>query len=374
MQGTAQGYLMYQLTRSPAFLGYVGFAAGVPTWLFMLYAGVVADRVSRRRLMIVTQSAMMVLAFATAGLTFAHWIRPWHIIALAFGFGAANAFDAPARQAIVQELVPFEDMTNAIALNSAMFNAATALGPAVGGVTYSIFGPAWCFMINGVSFIAVIAALAAMKLPPSGPRPKRNPVSVDLKEGLRYVATHRLIRTVISLIGVISLFGFAFVTLVPAWAVKILHGNATTNGLLQAVRGAGALAAALFIASMGRFRDRGKFLAAGSLAFPLLLAVFAVVRNQLLAYLVLFGLGFALILVFNLANATVQTLTPDALRGRVMSIYALTFFGSLPVGSLAIGWVAARIGEPSAVAINAGITLAYAGALILFVPALRRLS
>jgi MFS family permease len=371
MQGTAQGYLMYELTRSPAFLGYVGFASGVPTWLFMLYAGVVADRVSRRCLLIVTQTAMMVLAFTTAGLTFTHLIKPWHLIALAFGFGAANAFDAPSRQAIVNELVPTEDMTNAIALNSAMFNTATAMGPAVGGITYSLFGPGWCFVINGVSFIAVIAALAAMKLVRLAPRPERNSVLEDLKEGVCYVATHGLIRTIISLVGVISLFGFAFVTLVPAWAVNILHGNATTNGLLQAARGIGALAAALLIASLGRFRFRGYLITFGSFAFPLLLVVFSFIRSPGVAYLVLVGLGFALILVFNLANATVQTLTPPELRGRVMSIYSLTFFGLMPIGALLIGWSASHFGEPGSVVINALITLAYAAVLFVFVPKLR---
>jgi len=263
-------------------------------------------------------------------------------------------------------------MTNAIALNSAMFNTATALGPAVGGITYSLFGPAWCFVINGLSFIAVIAALAAMKLPRFTPRPTQNSVLADLKEGLCYVATHSLIRTIVSLVGVISLFGFAFATLVPAWAVKILHGNATTNGLLHATRGAGALAAALLIASLGRFRFRGKLITIGSFGFPLLLIAFSFVRSQPLSYLVLFGVGFALILVFNLANATVQTLTPNGLRGRVMSIYSLTFFGSLPIGALAIGAVAARLGEPAAIVVNALITLAYAGIVFVFMPKLRR--
>ncbi|MBM3310010.1 MAG: MFS transporter [Candidatus Aminicenantes bacterium] len=372
MQGTAQGYLMFELTRSPAFLGYVGFANGVPVWLFMLYAGVVADRIPRRRLMIITQSAMMLLAFATAGLTFAHLIKPWHIIVLAFGFGAANAFDAPARQAIVNELVPTEDVTNAIALNSAMFNTATAIGPAVGGVTYSLFGPGWCFVINGLSFIAVIAALGAMKLAPFVPRPRGNSVVEDLKEGVTYVATHVLIRTLVGLVAVISLFGFAFVVLVPAWAVNILHGNAATNGLLQASRGFGALAAALLIASLGRFRFKGALISLGSVAFPLLLIAFAFVRWQPLAHLTLVGVGFALILVFNLANASVQTLTPPELRGRVMSIYSLTFFGLLPIGALVIGWTASRLGEPTAVVLNAGVTLAFALLLLAFVPRLRR--
>ena len=323
--------------------------------------------------MIYTQSFMMVLAFLTAALTFSRAIRPWHIIVLAFGFGLGNAFDAPARQAIVQELVDPLDMTNAIALNSAMFNMATALGPAVGGVLYSLFGPAWCFTINGLSFIAVIAALGAMRLRPFIRPAVRNTVRTDLKEGLRYVVNHRLIRTIVSLVAVISLFGFAFATLIPAWAVKILHGGAATNGWLQSVRGLGALAAALLIASLGRFKFRGRLLTFGSIAFPALVVVFAFVRRLPLSLVVLFGVGFALILVFNLANAAVQSLVPDALRGRVMSIYSLTFFGSLPIGSLLIGWTAARLGEPGTVAVFAGVTLLYAALLAAVVPQLRRL-
>ena len=159
MQTTAQGFLIYELTRSPAYLGYVGFAAGIPTWLFMAYGGVFADRASRRRVLIATQSAMMVLAFALAALTFLRLIAPWHIIVLAFLLGVANAFDAPARQTIVLELVDREDLTNAIALNATMFNLATAFGPTVGAITYALIGPGWCFAVNGLSFIAVIIGL-----------------------------------------------------------------------------------------------------------------------------------------------------------------------------------------------------------------------
>ena len=372
MQNTAQGFLIFQLTKSPAFLGYVGFAAGIPTWLFMLYAGVVADRISRRRIMIATQTAMMILAFISAGLVFAGVIRPWHIILLALGFGTANAFEAPSRQAIVQELVPFEDMTNAIALNSAMFNSSAALGPALGGVIYALFGPAWCFTVNGISFIAVIIALLKMKLPPFVPPMKTRSVRADLKEGFRYASRQPLIRTLMGLILVISLFGFAFVTLIPAWAVAVLHGNATTNGFLTAARGLGALLSALFIASLGRFKFRGKLLTLGSFAFPAFMILFAFVRWKPLAYAAILAGGFALILVFNLANAAVQTLTPDALRGRVMGIYVFTFFGAMPLGSLMIGALAARIGEPAAIVWNSLVTLAFASAVCLFMPKLRR--
>jgi MFS family permease len=373
MQATAQGFLIFELTKSPAYLGFAGFAAGVPTWLFMLYAGVVADRVSRRTMMVITQVAMMVLAFLTAALTFLHVIQPWHLIVLSFAFGVTNAFDAPARQAIVQELVAREDMTNAIALNSAMFNASVALGPAVGGVTYALFGPAWCFTINGLSFIAVIAALMAMKLEPFQPRLHRSTVAADLKEGLSYVAHHPMIRTLIALVGVISIFGFAFVTLMPAWAVNVLHGHAALNGLLQSARGLGALVSALLIASLGRFTFRGKILTVGALSFPVLLIAFSFIRSEALSLACLFGLGFTLILVFNLANAAVQSLTPDALRGRVMSVYSLVFFGSLPIGSLIIGAMAAKISEPTTVLVNAFVVLAFAAVLSLAVPQLRKL-
>jgi len=373
MQSTALGFLVFELTKSPTFLGLVGFAAGAPTWLFMLMAGVVADRVPRRRVMIITQTAMMLLALLSAALVFSGAIRPWHIILLAMGFGTANSFDAPARQALVQELVPLEDMTNAIALNSAMFNSSAALGPAVGGLIYAVVGPAWCFLINGLSFIAIIAALGKMKLPAFIPRQKTNSLLAELKEGLSYTMHQPIVRTVMGMVLVISFFGFAFVTLIPAWAVNVLHGNATTNGLLTSARGLGAVASALFIASLGRFRFQGKLLTFGSLAFPILMIVFAFTHRPIFAYLTLFAAGFALILVFNLSNASIQSLTPNHLRGRVMGIYAFTFFGSVPLGSLLIGTVAERFGEPPAIVINSLAALLFAGLVYVLMPKLRAL-
>jgi len=374
MQSTALGFLVFDLTGSTAYLGYAGFAASIPTWFFLLPAGVVTDRMSCRKLMIVTQSLMMALAFITAGLTFAHWIRPWHILLLSFGFGVLNAFDAPPRQALVQELVHSDDLTNAIALNATMFNIGVSLGPAVGGLTYAFFGPAWCFTINGLSFIAVIFALARMELGPFVPRPHKTSIATDLKEGLRYVLTHPMIRTIIGLIGIVSLFGMSFITLMPAWAVKILHGDATTNGLLQSLRGLGALAGALFIASLGRFHFRGKLLTAGSFLFPLCLLAFSAIRWLPGSLAVLFGVGFAQMLILNLANSSVQTNTPEGLRGRVMSIYALVFFGVMPVGTLAVGWTASAIGEPGTVIIGSVIVLAFALLTFAFSTRLRHLA
>jgi len=372
MESTALGFLVFDLTRSPAYLGLVGFAAGAPTWLFMLYAGVIADRVSRRTLLVITQTAMMLLAFAIAALTFLHWIQTWHILVIAVLLGTANAFEAPARQSFVLEMVGREDMTNAIALNSAMFNTAMAVGPAAGGLIYGFFGPAWCFAINGVTFVAVIVALRKMRLPPFTPPAGRTSALADLKEGLRYVAAHPLIRTIIGLIGVISLFGISFVTLFPAWAVNVLHGDAKTNGFLQSARGVGALVAALLIASLGRFHFRGKLLTFGTFALPVTVAVFALVRWTPLSFLLAFGSGLALILIFNLANALVQTHSPDALRGRIMSVYTLVFFGLLPLGSLGVGVTAERLGQTAAILIGAGVTLGAATALAVLMPHLRR--
>jgi MFS family permease len=373
MQITAQGFLVYELTRSPAYLGYVGFAAGLPSWFFMPLGGVVADRMRRRTLLLITQTAMMALAFILAVLTFLKIVTPWQIILLAFLLGIATAFDAPARHAFVSDMVDREDLTNAIALNSTIFNSATTIGPAVAGITYAIVGPAWCFMINGYSFLAVIAALLRMRLAPWVKEPARSSAVHDLKEGFRYVLGHREIRTLISLIVVTSMFGVSFAVLLPAWAVRVLGGDATTNGWLQSARGVGALIGALIIASLGRFEFRGRLLTIGSFAFPLLVLGFSFVRNLPLSLVVLVGTGVAVIFIFNMANSLVQTLVRNQLRGRVMGLYSLTFFGFLPVGALWIGTVAEHLGEPAAVMINSGIMVVLGALVAATVPELRRL-
>jgi hypothetical protein len=373
MQTTAQGFLVYELTRSPAYLGYVGFASGIPTWLFMAYGGVFADRASRRRVLIATQTAMMALAFGLAALTFLRLIQPWHIVLMAFLLGAANAFDAPARHAFVPDMVPREDLTNAIALNSTIFNSAIAVGPAVAGVTYALVGPAWCFMINGLSFLAVIGALFLMKIKPATRAEWNTSAWQELKEGFSYVLGHPMIRTLILIVMVTGLFGSSFAVLIPAWAVDILHGNAATNGWLQSARGVGALLGALLIASLGRFSFRGRLLTLGTLAFPSVLVVFALVHWLPLSLLTLLASGGALVFTFNIANALVQTLVRDELRGRVMGIYSLTFFGFLPIGALWIGLAAEKFGEPAAILINSVALLAFSGLVALLVPQLRRL-
>lgn len=357
------GFLVFQLTRSPAYLGYVGFAVGIPSWLLMLYGGVVADRLPRRPLLVITQTFMMVLAFVLAALTFTGRVQPWHILTLATGLGVATAFDAPARQSFAIELVPRENLTNAIALNSTMFNTATMLGPAAAGITYALLGPAWCFAINGISFLAVIAALVMMRLPSRTASPAIRSIAADLREGVHYVLTQTPMRTLIGFVGIVHLLGVSAATLIPAWTVRILHGTAMTNGLLQSARGVGAVTSALLIAGFGRGARRGRLVALGTLVVPLSLLVFTIVPGTPLTLLAIAFVGAGIVLILNLANAIVQSHVPDALRGRVMSIYTLVAFGALPLGALWVGALAERLGERTAIDLNAALLLGVSLAL-----------
>lgn len=374
MQTTAQGFLIFQLTNSPAYLGYVGFASGIPTWLFTLYGGVISDRMPRRTLLVITQTSMLILAFLLAGLTFAGIVQPWHVLVLAFLLGIANAFDAPARQSFVVEMVDREALTNAIALNGSMFNSATAVGPAVAGLTYAAFGAGWCFTLNGISFIAVIAALLLMKLKPWHSPDGRASAMDEMKAGVLYVLKHPVIRVLMIGAGVIGVFGFGFVTLLPAWAVNVLGGDVTTNGLLQSARGIGALIAALMIASLGSFTWRGKLLTLGSLVGPVFLFIFALMRWIPISLLMIMIVGWAFMIFNNVNNALIQTHVEDNLRGRVMGVYMLVFNGFIPVGALLAGVLADRTGEPSAVMIMAVVFMAYSLFAYLFFPQIRRAS
>jgi len=374
MQTTAQGYLMFQLTKSTAYLGYVGFASGIPAWLFMLFGGVVADRLPRRTMLLVTQSAMMGLAFLLAGLVATGTVAPWHIIAIAFALGTAMAFDAPARHAFVVDLVDREDLTNAIALNSTMFNTAVALGPAVAAAVYAALGPAWCFALNGLSFLAVIAALFLMRIDYPEPPPLRASALAQVREGLRYAIASPTIRVLILNLGLVSMFGMSLLTLVPAWSVNILGGDIRINGVLLSARGVGAVIGALMIAALSRHPVRGRVWTLGALTMPVALLVFGWSRWLPLSVLGLVGVGWSFMTQANTANALVQTAIPDDLRGRVMSIYTFIFFGAMPIGSLVAGSVAARLGEPVTVYLGAGLLALVAGVIWLRLPFMRRLA
>lgn len=345
MQTTAQGYLVFELTKSPAYLGYTAFAVGLSVWIFMPIGGVAADRFPRRVLLIITQSSLMVLAFVIFSLTIMKIIEPWHILVLSFFQGIITAFDAPARHSFVTEMVTKESLSNAIALNSAMFNMATISGPAISGVIYALFGPTYCFLINAISYMAVILALSFMKIKSSIKHTGKASFLSDIKEGIAYVVSQPVIFTLLILIIFFSFFGFSMMTLLPAWAVNILKGDATTNGLLQSARGVGAFLSVIIIASLGRFKFKGKLLTLGVFVFPVFLFIFSLMRILLTSLLAMVLIGASLILIFNLANSLIQMLVDEKMRGRVMSLYSMTFFGFSPLGGLLLGFTAEKNGE-----------------------------
>jgi predicted MFS family arabinose efflux permease len=256
-------------------------------------------------------------------------------------------------------------------LNGTMFNTALAAGPAVAGITYAAFGPGWCFTINGVSFIAVIVALKMMKIEPLEVREYPDSVMQELKEGLRHVVTHRVIRILFIVIAVYQLLVFSMSTLIPAWSVSILGGDATTNGFLLSSRGLGSLAGALLIATLGNFSYRGKLLTFGSFLSAILLIAFGLFRWLPISLLLLVGIGVGTILLLNLANAMIQTMTPERLRGRVMGAYTWIFFGFMPLGALWTGSMADRIGLSQTVIMNGILALVFAVFVWFFFPRLR---
>jgi predicted MFS family arabinose efflux permease len=254
-----------------------------------------------------------------------------------------------------------------------MMNLATAIGPAIAGVAYAILGPGWCFMINGVSFFAVITALLMIQLGPQSHRMQKGTALDDLKEGLRYVFSHSTIRMLILIVMVTTVFGMSVVTLMPAWAVNVLRGDSTTNGFLHSARGVGSLIGGLTNASFARSKIKGRLLTMGISLFPLILLVWSTMRWLPLSLAALIGIGWALMLVLNMANMLVQTHVSDPLRGRVMAIYTISLFGMLPVGSLLFGSMAQKIGEPVTVALGSLVLLAFAGFLWLHMRWLRSL-
>lgn len=374
MQNTAQGYLVYELTGSTLYLGYVGFAAGLPSLLLMnLLGGVVADRISRRKLLVITQFSMMVLAFILAGLVFTKAIQPLQIIILAFLLGIANAFDAPARLAFVVEMVDRKDLTNAIALNATMFNLGTVFGPALAGITYALVGPGWCFVINGITYLAVIIALLLMRFDPVQSLTKHAAIITELIEGFKYTFSEKIVRVIVLNMAMVSLFGISLLTLLPAWSVEILGGDVRTNGLLMSARGLGALVAALMLASLSHRPVRGKLWTAGSLLMPISLLFFSQVRCLPLSMIVLAFTGWAFITQANASNALIQNRISDALRGRVMGIYTLVFFGTMPIGSILAGQSADTLGLPQTIIAGALVCASVALLVFLRIPSIRKL-
>ena len=373
MQNVAQAWLVYELTNSPFKLGVVAFCAGVPVLAFSLWAGVVADRMPKRRLLLVTQTVMMTLAFILAADMFLGTIQWWHVTILAFMLGTANAFDAPARQAFVVEMVGRKELMNAIALNSAMFNSARIIGPALAGVTLAAVGTAWCFVLNGVSFLAVIAGLALMDVKPYvGAASTESPFK-QMREGVSYIWHNPTVRPLITLVAVSNMFAMGYYALLPALAQDVLHAGTVGYGLMSTAVGVGALFAALVIASLGNYQRKGLMLTAGNLLFPIMVLAVSLSKSFHLTMGLLMVAGLGFMTQNATANTLVQTTVPDGLRGRVMSAYMMVFQGLFPIGSLIAGSVAEKFGVPAGAAFGGTIALAYDLYLFWRVPQIRRL-
>ncbi len=373
MQNVAQSWLVYQLTGSPIYLGIVSVASSVPILAFSLGAGVLIDRVDKRKLIIVTQAAAMALAFILSADVFLGFVQPWHIIILSFLLGTVNAIDAPARQAFLIDMVAREDLMNGIALNSAIFNAARVIGPSLAGITLAAIGAGWCFFLNGVSFIAVIISLLLMRVAQKKPEVHKGSMFVQLVEGLIYIWKTNTIRTIILLLTITSLFAYGYSALLPAFAKDVLNAGPEGLGLLSASIGMGALIGALTIASLGHFKRKGLLLTIGNLGFPLLAILFAFSMSFIASMVLLVGIGVGFMVQNSMSNSLVQQIVPDHLRGRVMSVYMLVFQGFFPIGSLISTSIAQEYGAPMGAAIGASVAL-MAGVVFLFAaPYLRKL-
>ncbi len=358
MQVIAQGWLVYQLTHSDLALGIVGFAAAVPALIVSPWGGVVVDRVPKRTLLIITQASAMLLAFILAALSFANVVQEWHIILLAGGLGLVNAFDGPGRQAFVVEMVGRDDLPNAIALNSLMVNSARVIGPALGGILLAVVGAAWCFTINGISFLAVIVGLWAMQVKPHRPLHLMESPWKQLVGGIQYASKQIDLGGLLLLSLVFSIFGISYATVLPAFVEQVLHQGADAYGWVNAAIGFGAVTGAFMIANQHGRSWRGLWLVIAGIAFPIVLGAFAFMPIYFVSLILAFGLGVGFMVQFTMINTLLQTRVEDQLRGRVMALYTLTFFGFAPLGNLAIGVLAQTIGLSDLILIFAVLCLA----------------
>jgi MFS family permease len=359
IQQVAMGWLVYRLTGSAFSLGLVAFFAQVPVFFMSPLAGVLADRWDRMRIMLVAQTLAMIQAFILAILMFSHVIAPWHLLPLAFFLGVANALDAPARHSfIVQVVERKEDLGNAIALNSAMFNGARLVGPPVAGILVALVGEGICFLINGISYLAVIFALLAMKLKPRKAHAGNVSLWDEMREGFRYTFSLRPIRLIIILIAWVSLFGMSYMTLMPIFVSKTLGGGPHSLGFLMGATGCGALLGALILASRQGTRGIEKSLVSGSVVFSLGLVAVSLARTFWLAMLLLFIVGLGMMVQMASANTYLQHLISDDKRARVMSIYTMAFMGATPIGSFLVGILASSVGVTLTIAIGGVFSLA----------------
>ena len=371
MQSVAQSWLIYRLTHSALLLGAVGFAGQIPIFFIAPVGGHLADRVDRRRIIIVTQSCAMILAFVLAALTLSGRVREWHIIVLAALLGLVNAFDMPARQAFIVQMVERDDLMNAIALNSSMFNGARVVGPAIAGILVAAIGEGWCFFANAVSYIAVLAGLFMMTTPRFVPKATATSALQNIVEGLRFVANTAPIRALLLLLALVSFTGMPYAVLMPVFADRVLHAGARGLGILMGASGVGALAGSIMLALRSTVRGLGRWVAVSCTIFGATLIAFGLSRALWLSVAILVPLGAAMMVQMSSSNTLIQSMVPDELRGRVMAAYTMMFMGMGPLGSLAGGTVADRVGAPIAVMAGGAITIVAAAIFSMRLPVLR---
>ena len=352
MQNIAQGWLVLELTNSAFWVGLVSALTSLPILAGSLPAGVVVDRVNKHRLVILTQALSALQAAALAALIWTHRIALWQVAVIAVFLGMVNAVDTPARQAFMVELVGKDDLVNAIALNSSAFNGARVIGPSLAGVLISVVGLGWCYFLNAVSYLAVIWGLVEMRLPPFVRAPRRGGGWAEFREGARFVRRDRRVLALVSLIGIVSIFGFPYLVLMPVFARDELHVGAAGLGFMMAATGVGAVVAALGLAAFESRVPKGRVLLWTGPLFGLAVALFAVNPWFPLALVILPVTGGAMILNNAVTNTLLQTIVPDELRGRVMGVYAFTFLGMAPLGAFQAGWLAEHLGAPVAVALG----------------------
>lgn len=372
MQGVAMSWLVYRLSGSALLLGVIGFVSQIPTLAIAPFAGVIADRWDRRRLLIATQAFALVQAFVLAALVLTGVIRIWEIVVLSALLGIVNSFDVPIRQSFVVEMVGKEDLANAIALNSSMFHGTRLIGPSLAGLLIGVMGEGICFLINGISYLAVICSLMAMRIVPR-PRSTSSPqVLTELKEGFTYAFTFTPIRSTLLLIALVSLLGIPYVILMPVFAKEILHGGPHTFGFLMTAAGVGSFAAAIYLASRKNVIGLGRLIAFSPAILGLSTIAFSFSRSLPLSLVFLAFAGFGLMLQIASSNTIIQTVVDDDKRGRVMSLYTISFLGMAPFGSLIAGALAGRIGAPYTVVLGGICCLLGSAAFILGLPSFRK--
>lgn len=365
MQSVAQGWLVLQLTNSSFYLGLVSALGSLPVLLFSLFGGALADQVPKKKLLIITQTLLSLEAFALGSLVLLGIVQTWHVILLSFFMGIMNAVDMPTRQSFIVEMVGKDDLMNAIGLNSTSFNAARIVGPVIAGLLISAVGVGGCFILNGVSYFATLAALLFMHLPTERTKRIEIPVLSSIKDGLRYAWQDRTVFALLSVVAITSIFAFNYLPLMPVFARDVLSSGAFGLGGLMSAVGAGALVGAFSVTAMSSRRRKGRLVMAGNLILCLSLIAFSLSQNYWVSIFFLAWAGGAMVTQNITVNTMLQTSTPDSHRGRVMALYTTTFVGMAPFGSFLAGTLAQFLGAPLAVLIGASITIVFVTLMIL---------